>query len=90
MRSDEFHQNAAERVRHVNDEPIFVSADIKYDPVVGNEIDRCAECPLYVCRALPPRSVDDSKPSSNWTFSLRVALPEHPWSAASDHLHAVI
>jgi hypothetical protein len=49
----ELHQNALESIRDVNDQPVFVSAKIKDDPIVGDKIDCRAEMPLYILRARP-------------------------------------
>ena len=54
-RADEFDQDAAERVRDVDDQPIFVAAEIEDDAVVTEEIDGRAELSLDVARTAPAR-----------------------------------
>jgi hypothetical protein len=88
VRSDEFHQDAAECVGHVNDQPIFVAAKVEDDAVVGNEIDSRTEFSLNVCGPLPSRPVDRSEPGTNRSFGLQVTLPERLQGAARDHLHS--
>jgi hypothetical protein len=48
--ADELHEHAAESIRHVNDQPVFVPAEIEDHSVVANEIDGVAELPLYLSR----------------------------------------
>jgi hypothetical protein len=50
MSADELHEHAAESIRHVNDQPVFVPAEIEDHSVVANEIDGVAELPLYPSR----------------------------------------
>jgi hypothetical protein len=39
MGTDEFDEHAPERKRDVDDQPVFVAAKIKDDPIVAHEID---------------------------------------------------
>jgi hypothetical protein len=48
MGTDELHEHAPERKRYVYDQPVFIAAKIKDDPIVAHEIDSTAKLPLYL------------------------------------------
>jgi hypothetical protein len=48
MSTDELHEHASERKRYVDDQPVFVAAEIKDDAVVAHEIDGTSELLLYL------------------------------------------
>jgi hypothetical protein len=85
--ADEFHQDAAERVRHMHDQPVLVASEVEDRPVVADEIDRSAELPLVLARIAPARPADRREPDADRNLGLRVALPERAQRSASDHLH---
>jgi hypothetical protein len=74
----------------VRDQPILVPAEIKDDPVVGNEIDGRAELSLHIDRATPLRPLRCSEPKSDRPFGLRVTLPKLFQRPTSDHLHGAL
>ena len=88
MGADEFHQNAAEGIRHVNDQPVLVAAEAEDHAIVADEIDHRAELPLHLGGAAPPRLACDGEPDADRPFGLAVALPELLQCPAGDHLHA--
>jgi hypothetical protein len=88
MRPDEFHQCAAEGVRDVDDQPVFVAAEVEDHPVVADEVHSCAELPLDVVGIPPAAFVCNGEPGANRTLSLRMTFPELLECAAGDHLHA--
>jgi len=49
----------------VDDQPVFVAAEIKDDSVVAHEIDGTTELPLYLGRIDPTRLGCHSEPSTN-------------------------
>jgi len=53
MSADELHKHAAESIRHVDDQPIFVAAEIEDHSVVAHEIDGVAELLFYLGRIGP-------------------------------------
>lgn len=60
----------------MDDEPVFVAAEIEYDPVVSHEIDSAAELPFNFAR-ITPCSVAANLRSMFSTFRSSVA----GWSA---------
>jgi hypothetical protein len=88
MRPDEFDQRATERIRDVDDQPIFVAAEVENHPVVANEVDSCAELPFDVVRISPTPFARNGEPSANWALGLRMMFPELLQRPAGDHLHA--
>ena len=87
MRSDEFHQRAAEGVRDVHDQPIFVAAEVEDHAVVADEINRGPELPFHIVGIAPAAFARHGEPGANRPFGLRVALPEFLEGAPGDHLH---
>jgi hypothetical protein len=83
----ELYEHATERERYVDDKPVFVAAEIKYDPVVSHEIDRTSELPLYFGRIGPTRLGYNRKPSTNRALSVWVTRPEILQGPTGDHLH---
>ena len=90
MGSNKLHQDAAERVRSANDEPVLVPAEIENDPIITNEVGGRPKLSFDVIRSTPSPSPRHSKPCSDRTFGLRVALPELFERPASDHLHGEV
>jgi hypothetical protein len=88
MRPDEFHQCAAERVRDMDDQPVFVAAEVEDHPVVADEIHGRAELPLDIVRIAPSTLARHGKPRPNGTLGLRMTFPELLQRPAGDHLHA--
>jgi len=87
MGADEFHQRAAECVRHMDDQPIFVAAEVEDHAVVADEIDGRAELPLDIVRTAPARLARQREPRADRPLGLRMALPEFLQGSAGDHLH---
>ena len=65
MSADELHEHAAKRIGHVDDQPIFVAAEIEDHSVVAHEIDGTAELPFYVGRVGPMRLGRNREPCPN-------------------------
>src|SRR5712691_3472764 len=87
MSADELHEHAAEGKRHVDDQPIFVAAEIEDDPVVAHEIDGVAELPPYLGRIRPTRLGRGSEPRPSRALGMWVTRPEFLESPKGDHLH---
>jgi hypothetical protein len=88
MCADELYQHAGERVRYVDDQPIFVSTKIEDGAVVVNEIHRRSKLLLHV-RWLPPlRFPCCGEPQADRLFGLRMTLPELLEGSSGDHLHS--
>ena len=87
MRSDEFNQNTAERVRHVNNEPKLVPAQIEDGAVIADKVDSRAELSFHVGWAAPPCLARGGKPQADWTLGPRMTLPELFKRPTGDHLH---
>jgi hypothetical protein len=87
MRSDEFYQRAAEGVRDVHDQPIFVAAEVEDHSAVADEIDRGSELPPNVIRIAPTALACHGEPGANGSLGLRMTLPEFLQCASGDHLH---
>jgi hypothetical protein len=87
MRPDEFHQHATECVRHVDDQPVLVAAEVEDHAVVADEIDRGAELPFDGIGVAPASLARQRKPCTDRPFGLRMALPELLQRPAGDHLH---
>jgi len=65
----------------VDDQPVFVAAEIEDNPVVTYEIDGTAELPLYFGRIGPMRLGRNREPRPNWAFGTRVTRPKFSQSA---------
>src|SRR5258708_3267608 len=74
----------------MDDQPIFVAAQIKDDPIVAHEIDSATELPLYLGRICPMRFRCNRNPRTDRALSMRVTRPEFPQRSTSDHLHGEI
>jgi hypothetical protein len=90
MRPDEFHQHAAECVRHMDDQTVLVAAEVEDHAIVADEIDRGAELPLYGTGIAPTSLARQCEPCADRSFGLRVALPELFQCPAGDHLHGIL
>jgi len=55
MGTDELHEHTPELKRYVDDQAIFVTAEIEDHPVIGHEIHGAIELPLYLGRIGPLR-----------------------------------
>lgn len=53
MCADEFDENAFVRIGDMNDEAIFIAADVEDNPIVADEVDRVSEVAFYVRRPQP-------------------------------------
>jgi len=87
MGTYELHEHAAERKRYVDDQPVFVAAEIKDDPVIAHEIDGTAELPLdlsWICLLCVG---GNREPGPDRSFRMRVARPKFLQRPAGDHLH---
>jgi hypothetical protein len=60
----------------VDDQPVFVAAEVEDDPVVADEVGRSAELPLDVVRISPAAFACHGEPSPNMALGLRVTFPE--------------
>ena len=87
MGTDEFHEHAPERKRHVDDQPVFVAAEIEDDPVVAYEIDGAAELPLYLGWIGPLCLGGNREPGTDRSLRMRVTRPEFLQRPTGDHLH---
>jgi hypothetical protein len=87
VRSDKFHQNAAERIRRMNHQAIFVAPKIKDDPIVTDEIYGNAELSFDLRWVRPSGGGCNCEPGPDRTLSLRVAGPEFFERPTGDHLH---
>ena len=74
----------------MDDQPVFVAAQIKDDPVVAHEIDRATELPLYLGRICPTRFRCNRHSGTDRALSMRVTRPKFPQRPAGDHLHVEI
>ena len=88
MRSDELHQDTAECVRDVDDQPILISAEIEDDAIVADEINRRSELSFHVRGVAPLGFLRCGEPQANRLFGLRMKLPKLLESSPSDHLHS--
>jgi hypothetical protein len=59
--TDELHEHAPELKRYMDNQPVFIAAEIKDDPVVAHEIDGTAELSLYLGWISPLRFGDGGK-----------------------------
>jgi hypothetical protein len=84
---NEFDQDAAEIIRHVRNQPVFISTEVENHAVIADEIDSGTELTFQVIRAIPTRLGCNRKPSATGSFGLRVSLPELLERLPSDHLH---
>src|SRR6266436_7338519 len=71
----------------MDDQPVFVAAQIKDDPIVAYEVDGAAKLPLYLGRICPTRFRCSRHPGTDRAFGMRVTRPEFPQRPAGDHLH---
>jgi hypothetical protein len=74
----------------VDDQPVFVAAQIKDDPTVAYEVDGAAKLPLYLAGICPVRIRRNGHPSTYRTLSMRVTRPKFPQRPADDYLHLEI
>jgi hypothetical protein len=88
MRTGELHEQATEGKGNVDDQSVFIAAEIKDDSVVANEIDSATKLALYLGRICPMRCADNREPCTNRTFGLRVTGPEPLQRPTGDHLQA--
>jgi hypothetical protein len=88
MGSNELHEQAAEPVRHVNDQSVLVATEVEDHAVVADEVNASAELPFDLVWALPARLAGDGEPDADRSLGLRVTLPEFLQRPAGDHLHA--
>ncbi len=73
----------AEIVVHVNNQPVFVIADIEDDSVIGNET--CVSISAPDClRVFPIRNLSFSEPG---LLRIRMALPKSSKHAPGDNPH---
>ena len=54
----------------MDDQPVFVAAQIKDDPIVAHEIDRATELPLYLGRICPTRFRSNRHPGTDRALSV--------------------
>jgi hypothetical protein len=87
MSADEFDQYAAEFIRDVDDQAVFVTTKIEDHSVVGDEVYSRAKPTLDVARSLPAFLRYRGKPRTYGPFRLRMPLPELLKRPARDHLH---
>jgi hypothetical protein len=74
----------------MDDQPIFVAADVEDQAVVGNEIDARAELLFDVGRAGPLDRRNQGVPSPQRPFGLEmIAFPEKPQRSQRDDLHCI-
>ena len=84
MGTDELHEHAPELKRYVGDQPVFVAAEIKDDPVVPHEVGGTAELPLDLGWISPLRFGDNREPRPDRSLRMRVTRLEflqHPAAA---------
>jgi hypothetical protein len=62
MCTDKLHEYASELKRYVDDQAIFIAAEIEDHPVVGHEIHGSAELSLYLGGISPSRFGDSREP----------------------------
>jgi hypothetical protein len=74
----------------VDNQPIFVVAEIENHSVVAYEIDSTAELPLYFGLVGPMRLGRDRELRPNWAFGMWVARPKFFQRAKGDHLHGEV
>jgi hypothetical protein len=90
MGSDELHQNTAECVRHMDDQPILVSAEIEDDAIVADEINSRSELSFDIRRTAPLGLLRCGEPQADRLFSLRMTLPKLLERSPGDHLHSAL
>ena len=76
MGTDELHQHARELKRYVDDQAMFVAAEIEDHPVVAHEIHRTAELSLDLGRISPLRFADSREPRPDRSLRMRVTRLE--------------
>lgn len=75
MRADEFDVDDAKVVVHVNDQTIFVSANIEYHAIVGHKT--CMSISAFNCLGISPvGSLRFSKPRLQGLLCIRMAFPK--------------
>lgn len=74
----------------MDDQPAFVAAQIKDDPIVSHEVDGATKLPLYLGRICPTRLRCNRHPGTDRALGMRVTRPELPQRPAGDHLHVEI
>ena len=87
MGANEFYQNPLISIGYVDNQPVFIAANIKNNPVIGDKIDRRSEYILNVLRPVPHGFVDETKPSPERHFRLRMTPPKLSKCPFGDHLH---
>src|SRR3984893_4555015 len=75
MCTDKLHEYASELKRYVDDQAIFVAAEIEDHPVVGHEIHGSAELSLYLGGISPSRFGDSREPRPDRSLCTRVTRP---------------
>src|SRR5947199_10268046 len=76
MGTYDLHEQAPERKRYVDDQPVFVAAEIKDDPVIAHEIDGTAELPLDLGWIIPLCFGGNREPGTDRSLRMRVTRPE--------------
>lgn len=84
--SNEFHQHRLVLVRNMDQESVFVAADIEDYAIVGDEIGR-AELGSDVSWPRPLRLKNRAMPSSQRVLGRRMLLPKSSQRAQRDDLH---
>jgi hypothetical protein len=74
--ADGLHEHAPELKRYVDNQPVFVAAEIKDHPVVAHEIDVAAELPLYLGWTRPLCFGGNREPRPDRSLRMRVTRPE--------------
>src|SRR5439155_19313167 len=90
MGTYELHEHAPERKRYVDDQPVFVAAEIEDDPVIAHEIDGTAELPLDLGWIIPLCFGGNREPGTDRSLRMRVTRPELLQRPTGDHLHREI
>src|SRR5437660_1756265 len=71
----------------MDDQPIFVSADIENEAILAYEVHTCPKLELDLRGTSPLRSGHNGKPRAERTLRLRMTLPELLQGSASNHSH---
>ena len=71
MGADKLHEYASELKRYVDDQAIFIAAEIEDHPVVGHEIHGSAELSLYLGGISPLRFGDSGEPRPDRSLCTR-------------------
>jgi hypothetical protein len=82
MSTDELHEHAPKLKRYVDNQPVFVAAEIKDHPVVAHEIDGPAELPLYLGWTRPLCFGGNREPRPDRSLRMRARWTELDMGAA--------